>query len=101
MRAHIALVHRALGYCLRTHDLGLTYRRSNSFSSLDRALLSLSHVARGIRALCTRPVCVCPGSPRCFELVRLRGPRARDLVLPSRPLAFAPLALAIERLGPG
>ena len=62
MRAHIALVHRALGYsyCLRTHDLGLTYRRSNSFSSLDRALLSLSHVGF---ALCVLVPCVCVPAP--------------------------------------
>ena len=32
--AHIALVRRALGYCLRTHDLCLTYRRSDSFHAV-------------------------------------------------------------------
>ena len=32
--AHVALVRRALGYCLRTHDLGITYRRSDSFNAV-------------------------------------------------------------------
>ena len=32
--AHVALVRRALGYCLRTHDLCLTYRRSASFHAV-------------------------------------------------------------------
>jgi hypothetical protein len=32
--AHVALVRRALGYCLRTHDLGITYRRSDSFHAV-------------------------------------------------------------------
>jgi hypothetical protein len=32
--AHVALVRRALGYCLRTHDLCLTYRRSDSFHAV-------------------------------------------------------------------
>ena len=32
--AHINLVRRALGYCLRTHDLCLTYRRSESFHAV-------------------------------------------------------------------
>jgi hypothetical protein len=27
-------VRRALGYCLRTHDLGITYRRSDSFNAV-------------------------------------------------------------------
>ena len=32
--ARVALVRRALGYCLRTHDLGITYRRSDSFNAV-------------------------------------------------------------------